>query len=317
MGRKKSLHIAGIYCIKNKVNGKKYIGRSIDIKKRWDSHKYHLRNNRHDNKHLQSSWNKHGEDNFEFILLEKPEEECLADREQWYFDNEIDWDRDYNVARIAEHPWMKEDGWGMSDAMKKHLSVKMRYQENSCKISGWDAIEIRRLWRSGNWKHREIEKLYGLAPSGSNKITRYKIWVDLPRLPDRPTDAELDIIKLNRKTDYLLDFLKYERGEIMIRDGVINDFPETRDYSASTRVLRDSLSDDTRETTENNIFVGQLMDRLYPEYHTEIEMLILSSSNYTHREISDVLNISRLGVTKRIAKAREIMQAEIIEMSRG
>lgn len=103
----------------------------------------------------------------------------------------------------------------------------------------------------------------------------------------------------------------------MIRDGVINDFPEISDNSARTQVLRDAMSEDQRETVENNIFMEQLLAEVYPKNHTEIEMLILSSANYTHREISEVLDISRLGVTKRIAKAREIMQEKIEQMTRG
>ena len=49
----------GIYKIENKVNGKVYIGQSVNIKKRWKQHKYELNSNNHVNKHLQASWNKY------------------------------------------------------------------------------------------------------------------------------------------------------------------------------------------------------------------------------------------------------------------
>lgn len=100
----------------------------------------------------------------------------------------------------------------------------------------------------------------------------------------------------------------------MIEDGVIIDYPEFSENRDSTRRLSGAMSEDTRQSTEDKIFVGQLLEEVYPENHTEVEMLILSISNYTHREISDVLNISRLGVTKRIAKAREILSNKTIEM---
>ena len=37
----------GIYKIENKVNGKVYIGQSVNIESRWKGHKSNLRNNKH------------------------------------------------------------------------------------------------------------------------------------------------------------------------------------------------------------------------------------------------------------------------------
>lgn len=88
----------------------------------------------------------------------------------------------------------------------------------------------------------------------------------------------------------------------------------SRIKSAKTRRLVSVMSEDNRMEIENRLFVQKLLEENYTEYHTEIEMLILSISNYTHREISEVLNISRLGVTKRIAKARDVLKEKAIEM---
>lgn len=59
----------GIYMILNKINGKKYIGSSISLTKRWKNHLYRLRGNKHPTPHLQAAYNKHGEENFEFRTL--------------------------------------------------------------------------------------------------------------------------------------------------------------------------------------------------------------------------------------------------------
>lgn len=79
----------GIYCIRNIVNGKIYIGSSKCAYERWHFHKKQLRNNRHDNVHLQSSWNQYGEENFEAFLIEKCNKTDLIKQEQLYLDNTL------------------------------------------------------------------------------------------------------------------------------------------------------------------------------------------------------------------------------------
>jgi len=60
-----------IYCIENLVNGKKYIGQSIESEKRIETHIYDLRANRDSSIYLQNSWNKYGEQNFRIYFIEK------------------------------------------------------------------------------------------------------------------------------------------------------------------------------------------------------------------------------------------------------
>lgn len=64
--------VSGIYTITNRVTGKLYIGESLDIYRRWhDEHIPQLRKNRHYNKGLQNDFNKYGEENFSFEILER------------------------------------------------------------------------------------------------------------------------------------------------------------------------------------------------------------------------------------------------------
>lgn len=62
-----------LYEIVNLVNGKKYIGQTIQSNPnlRWLGHKKLLRKNCAANKHLQNAWNKYGELNFVFRVLRK------------------------------------------------------------------------------------------------------------------------------------------------------------------------------------------------------------------------------------------------------
>ena len=74
-----------IYKIENLANGKIYIGQTIqNIKKRFKVHKQGLKGNYHYNDHLQKSWNKHGEDNFIFVLLEELPDEKTDQAESFY-----------------------------------------------------------------------------------------------------------------------------------------------------------------------------------------------------------------------------------------
>lgn len=78
--------LSGIYCIENKVNSKKYIGQSNNIYARWYNHKYCLNHNRHGNNHLQNAWNKYGENNFDFTILELCDDEIIDSKEQYYIE---------------------------------------------------------------------------------------------------------------------------------------------------------------------------------------------------------------------------------------
>lgn len=70
MGKRDKLNPV-IYCIYNKANSKRYIGSASRDKERWRSHRQLLRNKIHFSRHLQNAWNKYGEDNFEFQIVEK------------------------------------------------------------------------------------------------------------------------------------------------------------------------------------------------------------------------------------------------------
>ena len=75
-----------IYCIKNTVNGKMYIGKdSHGPNRRWNAHRNLLKRFVHTNEHLQHSWNKHGADAFTFNILEEVKtDKQLNKRESYY-----------------------------------------------------------------------------------------------------------------------------------------------------------------------------------------------------------------------------------------
>ncbi len=97
---------SGIYCIKNLVNNKVYIGSAVNFNKRFYEHSWELNKNIHHNIYLQRSFNKYGESNFEFIILEYTEKiENLRGAEQkWMNDlNVLDVEYGYNICTKAEN----------------------------------------------------------------------------------------------------------------------------------------------------------------------------------------------------------------------
>lgn len=96
--------ICGIYSITNLVNNMIYIGQSVDVQSRWNTHKNDLNKNKHDNSYLQRSWNKYGKDNFEFNILEKCDRSELDKKEKYYigFFNSNDDILGYNLTSGGE-----------------------------------------------------------------------------------------------------------------------------------------------------------------------------------------------------------------------
>lgn len=95
---------AGIYVIICVASKKAYVGQAHDLYYRVTEHKRLLRYNRHQNAHLQASYNKHGAEAFTYTVLELvPILADLVEREQAFMDLFSSTHTLYNVARAGEH----------------------------------------------------------------------------------------------------------------------------------------------------------------------------------------------------------------------
>ena len=122
---------SGIYKIVNKVNGKYYVGSSVNIRTRWNNHRNLLTHRRHKSPKLQAAWDKYGKENFEFKIIEKCESvlETILAVEQKYLDiAEKEQDVCYNTTFVASAPML---GRKHSNKTKKLISkvINKRYSE--------------------------------------------------------------------------------------------------------------------------------------------------------------------------------------------
>ena len=102
----------GIYLIKNKIDGNCYVGKSVNIKRRWDTHNrnYIIIGKVFSDYPIYKAMREYGIENFEFSILEECKEECLTDRETYWY---LKLKPKYNKIAPFENPMNNEE-------VKKH-----------------------------------------------------------------------------------------------------------------------------------------------------------------------------------------------------
>jgi group I intron endonuclease len=155
--------ICGIYCITNKINGKKYIGQSINIKERWHSEKQ----NRGNNKHLTRAMEKYGRENFDFSIIEECPKELLDTKEEEYIKkfNSNNVEFGYNIAPGGKkfNTWWEK----LSQEQKEELN---RQRSLSLKGRKMKLTQKQRQEMSERMKKRVKEKRKKVYCLETNKI---------------------------------------------------------------------------------------------------------------------------------------------------
>lgn len=156
--------MACIYQIKNIVNNKIYIGSTQKENSHLRKHEHFckLNGNYHNNKHLQSSWNKYGKENFIFEIIEDlvfpVEYEYIMSREL-YFIKILN--PSYNVARETKGGKL---GRVISEEQKEHL----RNLNTGRKVSDETKAKIK-LARSKQVITKEHKRNISLSTKGISK----------------------------------------------------------------------------------------------------------------------------------------------------
>ena len=133
----------GIYCIKNKINGKVYIGSSNNIERRFKKHKTELNTNNHSNKYLEKAYKKYGKDNFEFIILELCTQEELIQREIFFINkyDSLNYLKGYNLSIPIKHPTLTSNQEYRSILSQSKIGKRPSNYEEMRKIR-WVKIKV-------------------------------------------------------------------------------------------------------------------------------------------------------------------------------
>lgn len=95
-----------IYRIRNTTNDKFYVGSTVNTKTRFTTHRSRLRRGKHHSAYLQAAWNKHGEANFAFEVLEELEDAALLqDAEDRWLVEHVGKKHCYNTGTRSGAPW--------------------------------------------------------------------------------------------------------------------------------------------------------------------------------------------------------------------
>lgn len=244
--------ICGIYCIENIINHKRYIGQSVDIYKRWHTHRYLLNENKHDNDYLQKAWNKYGENNFVFSILERCDKGQLSKMETHYIDvyQTLNEDYGYNLQSGGVSDYY------LSDITKQKISEaligKMAGENNpryGKSVSDNTKEKIRKANTNPSEETRQKmrEARLGTKASDETKRKLSEAHKNRPRAPhSEETKKKLSIIAKERfkdpKNNPMYGKKHSDESKKKIGDGHRNPSEETREKmrkSAKDRCTED------------------------------------------------------------------------------
>jgi len=86
--------VRGIYKVTNKINGKVYIGQSVDIGKRWSQHM-----TAKDDIYFHKAIQKYGVENFEWEVIEQCKKKDLDEREIYWIEYYDSFNKGYNCTK--------------------------------------------------------------------------------------------------------------------------------------------------------------------------------------------------------------------------
>ena len=159
---------SGVYEITNTINGKRYVGSSVDLNIRKQTHWSRLREGKHFNRYLQNAWNKYGERAFQFNVLLYCDQELLLEFEQPAIDQRSEYnlcpkagnrlgvkntpEACANISRGKTNPSLETRAKYSATTRKRFQDPEQRREQSEM---------MKRNWQDPDYRANQIEKATG------------------------------------------------------------------------------------------------------------------------------------------------------------
>lgn len=193
----------GIYKFTNKITGEAYIGQSINIRRRYNSHKnkYDHDKIKYEDTYFHRMLRHYGFENFDFEIIEECSKSVLDEREQYY---------------ISLFNTLYPNGYNITSGGNSVNTNTLKNMD--------DVIKIRQLLKTTKMSNSEIGYLFGVSDQTISDINSGRIWfsddINYPIRDGRRMNKKMGIcahcgkqIDANNITSLCINCFKIEKAK--------------------------------------------------------------------------------------------------------
>lgn len=147
-------NVRGIYKVTNKINGKVYIGQSVDVGKRWRQHM-----TAKDDIYFHKAIQKYGVENFEWEVIEQCKKKDLDEREIYWIEYYDSFNKGYNCTKGGDGVSGGEDHprWKGGISLDPEYS-KQYYQANKEQKKQYSKQHYKQYYEANKEKVKEYKE---------------------------------------------------------------------------------------------------------------------------------------------------------------
>jgi len=236
---------SGVYKIINIINNRVYVGMSNDIERRIKWHKSRLKYKNHNNPILQRAYDKYGEKNFIFEVIEYCSQEKLFEREHYWctFLNSNNKKFGYNIA-----------------------ITNIEGNSSMCKESREQGIKVRKS-KYESWHSEETKKKISQAKIGKKMSDEARANMSKNAPHKKLSKEHIKILSnIRSKTIYQYDL---ESGVL------IKEWNKVRDAAIILNICEDALSQAARKNRMSDGYLWSYSKLEKLEYKTKLDKPII------------------------------------------